>query len=337
MKLFKKILFTIVVVLGVLIVGLIINNRVYNIEYQNVDTKKDYLSEDDINRVHEIYEYLYDEGNDIFNNIDNKALNILLYNDAYEFLFSDFKPIEEEWTYIGKDEYIDRFTYRRAAKNPQAFAIKVDDTWVGSFATMDTYHMTMLREIPILYPPQFIIADEQYYKALIIHEMVHAYQGNYNSNRVDDAEHIHNVCSSYYTDSRFNALIEREANYLEIALLADDTDTVQKNVQLFLETRLQRRKECQLTAREIHEEQEIEWLEGLARYGEFKASRDSSSLIAKNLSDISEKVKVKSDDRYYSLGMAEYMIIIKLDKKYEDDILKKNVVLEDILYELCMN
>lgn len=336
MILFKRIILTFTVVLAILVTGLIINNRVFYIKYNNVDTKKDYLSEDEISRVHEVFNYLYKEGNDIFSGFDGKDLNLLIYNEDYEFLFGDFQPSGQEWTYIGKDEYLDKLTYRRRADNSQAFAVKVEASWVGSFATMDTYHKQMLSEIPIFYPPQLIILDEPYYKAIVIHEMLHAYQGKYNTNRVDDAEHIHSVCSSYYMDSRFNALIEQEANYLEAALQADDTDTVRENVHFFLQTRIQRRKECQMTDKEIYEEQEMEWLEGLARYAEFKVSRDSSSLIAKGLSDISEKVIVKNDDRYYALGMAEYMIVLKLDKKYEQDIFKNNVELEDILYELCM-
>lgn len=34
--------------------------------------------------------------------------------------------------------------------------------------------------------------------------------------------------------------------------------------------------------------------------------------------------------------MAEYMIIMKLDKTYEQKILEANIVLENILYELPM-
>lgn len=337
MKLIKRITLTLAIILVILATGLIVNNRVFYIKYNNVDTKGAHLSEDDISRVHEVFTYLYKEGNDIFSGFDGKDLNLLVYNEVYEFLFSDFKPSGQEWTYIDKDNYLNKRIYRRKANNSQAFAIKVDSSWVGSFATMDTYHKQMLSEIPIFFPPQLITVDEPYYKAIVIHEMLHAYQGKHNSNRIDDAEHIHSVSSSYYMDSRFNTLIEQEANYLEAALKADNTDTVRENVQLFLQIRTQRRNECQMTDIDIHEEQEMEWLEGLARYAEYKVSQGSSSLIAKGLSDISEKVKVKNDDRYYSLGMAEYMIIFKLDKKYEQRIFKNNVALEDILYELCNN
>lgn len=337
MKMVKKIIIIIAIVLAILAAGLIINNRIFYFMYNYADTKKDNLSDEDISRIHEVFTDLHKEGNDIFNGFDGKDLNLLLYNEVYEFLFSDFQPSGREWTYIGKDEYLDKQIYRRAAENSQAFAVKVDTSWVGSFATMDTYHKQMLSEIPIFYPPQLIIVDEQYYKSIIIHEMVHAFQGIYNSKRVDDAEHIHNVCNKYYANKRFNELLERESDYLEAALKANDMDIVREKVQLFLQTRTQRRIECQMTDKDIYEEQELEWLEGLARYAEYKISRGSSSLIAKGLTDITKKVKVKNDDRYYALGMAEYMIITKLDRKYEQHIFRNNVELEDILYELSMN
>jgi hypothetical protein len=334
-KLLKKAILTITIILFVLLIGLIINNRVFYLRYNNVDTKKDYLTEKDVRRVHSIFNYLSKEGNNIFKGFDGKDMNLLLYNEAYEFLYSDVQPSSSEWTYIGKDEYLDKLLYRRLAIHSQAFAVKVDSTWVGSFATMDTYNKQILSEIPVFYPPQLISFDEQYYKAIVIHEMLHAFQGKFNSNRVDEAEHIHNVCSRYYEDNQFNRLIEQEAEYLEVALQSDDMVIIQRNVLSFLQTRSNRRVDCQMNEKEIYEEQEMEWLEGLARYSEYKVSRGSSSLIANGLSDISEKVKVRNDDRYYALGMAEYMIIKKLDKNDEKNIFLNNVALEDILSEIC--
>lgn len=335
-KRLKKLILTITIVLTVMVVGLIINNRVFYFKYNNIDTKKDYLSEEEINRIHNVFDYLYEEGNSIFTGFDGKDMSLLIYNESFEFLFSDVQPSTGEWTYIDKDEYLNKLIYRRIAENSQAFAVKVGSSWVGSFAMMDTYHKQILREIPIFFPPQFVFVDEQYYKAIVIHEMTHAFQGKCNSTRVDEVEHIHNVCRTYYEDSRFNQLLEQEGKYLEAALKTDDTDIIYKNAELFLQTRSLRRKECQMTNQEIYEEQEMEWLEGLARYAEYKVSRGSSSPIAKGLFHISEKVKVNSDDRYYTLGMAEYMIILKLDKTYEQNILNDKVSLEDILSKLCM-
>jgi hypothetical protein len=336
-KILKRILLVIVAVLAILIVGLIINNRVFYLRYNNADTKKDYLSEEDIGRIHNIYNYLSEEGNNIFVGFDGKDMNLLLYNEAFEFLFSDNKPSGQEWIYIGKDKYLGKLIHRRIAVNSQAFAVKIDSTWTGSFATLDTYHKLMLREIPIFYPPQLVSADEQYYKAIVIHEMTHAYQGKCNSIRIDQAEHIQNINSTFDSNSRFNSLIVQEAKYLETAIQSDDINTVRTNTQNFLQTRVQRRKEFQMTVKDIVAEQEFEWLEGLARYAECKVSQGSSSPIAKGLSNISEKVKIKSDDRYYTLGMAEYIIIQKLDKKSEQKILQNNVALEDILSDLCRN
>lgn len=72
----------------------------------------------------------------------------------------------------------------------------------------------------------------------------------------------------------------------------------------FLEIREKRRIECKMSMTEIQNEVDFEWLERLARYAEYKASTNSNSLVAKNLLDIDQKVKIKGDDRYYTLGMA---------------------------------
>lgn len=37
------------------------------------------------------------------------------------------------------------------------------------------------------------------------------------------------------------------------------------------------------------------------------------SIVSKGLGDISEKVKIQSDDRYYTLGMAQILLIKRLD------------------------
>ena len=193
-KLIKKLMLTIAVLLAIMLIGLLINNRMLYFKYNHIDTKKDYLSEEDINRIHNVFSFLSEEGESIFTGFNGNDMNLLIYNEAYEFLFSASQPSSQEWTYLGKDEYLNKLIYRRLATNSQAFAVKIDSSWVGSFATMDTYHQQMLREIPIFFPPQLITVDEPYYKALVIHELTHAYQGKYNSGRVEEAGHLHSVC-----------------------------------------------------------------------------------------------------------------------------------------------
>lgn len=335
-KILKKFILVFFISIATLLMGLIINNRVFYLRYSKSDTRKDYLSEQDLKRVQEIYSFLSAEGSNIFEGFDVKDTDLLIYNEEYEFLFSDFQPSGKEWINLGSDNILNKYIFRRLAIESQAFAVKIDSKWVGSFATMDTYHKQMLNMIPIFYPPQLVSIDEQYYRAIVIHEMAHAYQGKLCSVRVDKAEHIHNVCSDYYMDKQFNDLIEQEAKYLELALQSENSDDICNNIQMFLQTRSKRRKDCLMSNNEIHEEQEIEWLEGLARYAEYKASSGSSSPIAKGLLNITSKVNVKSDDRYYALGMAQYMLIIRLDSSYEQLLFSNNLVLEDVLSELCL-
>ena len=68
------------------------NNRVFYLRYSKSDTRKDYLSEQDLKRVQEIYSFLSAEGSNIFEGFDGKDTDLIIYNEEYEFLFSDFQP-----------------------------------------------------------------------------------------------------------------------------------------------------------------------------------------------------------------------------------------------------
>lgn len=341
MKRFKKILkrlIGILIVLAVLsIVGLIVNNRICLLLAKQRDTKRDTLLQTDLERVHNVFNMLENSGNSIFEGFDGTQMSLIIYNEKYEFLFYEFEPdngTDKEWEYIGKDERSNRNIFRRQAKNPQAFAVKVADKWVGSFPAPDAYNVQLIEQIPICFPPQLLSLDEGDYCAAVIHEMAHAYQGHYNDKRVDEAEHVKHVCSSYYGNSRFNELIEKEASYLKAAINEQDDFKYRENVKNFLNIRQQRRDECGMTDEEIQAECEIEWLEGIARYAEYCISEDLKGKNAAGMTDILSKVRVKGDERYYALGMAQFMIIKKAGVTYEKRIFTENISLEKLIKEI---
>lgn len=329
---FIKKVITILAILSVLlIIGLIINNRIYYFIYKTANTEKDTLTDGEINAVQEVYSYLEQNGNRIFTGF-NGNFDIIIYNDKYEFLFSSSNP-GSEWTKVNESFDLNKCLYRRDAVNPQAFAIKVGDHWVGSFSTNNTYNKKVAETVPIYYPPQLLSLDQKFYRANIIHEMVHAYQGKLNSVRIDVDKNIHNVCSSFYSDPEFQKLIIMEAGYLEKAITTDNMSEIREFAKLFLDTRDKRRQECKMQNFDIHNEQEIEWLEGVARYAEYYASIGSSSPAASQFLDIDYKVKNKKDDRYYALGMAEVMVLNKLYPEWQDAVFKYAFTLEDLIRE----
>ena len=222
--------------------------------------------------------------------------------------------------------------YRRKAQSPQAFATKIGDTWAGSFDTYGYFNCALLEQIPMVIPPQLLVYDSIGYRSIVVHEMIHAYQGRCDNERVDEAEHLKNIDEPFIQNMAFNRSIEEEGKILEEALASKDNE--KQLIQSFLNVRDERRKQCGMTEEEIWREQEFEWLEGGARYGEYIASQGTKSIVSKNLGNISEKVKTRGDDRFYTLGMAQILLIKKMQiPNWQSKLLKEGYTPEKILRE----
>lgn len=331
----KKIVLIFFAVIATLLIGLILNNRIAYLIYSSKNTEADQLTPAEIAEARDILNYLDKNGDSIFTGFDGSSTDLILYNEKYEFLLS--KTERDNfigWEEIGYDEELARYGYRREAKNSQAFAVKVGKQWVGSFSTHTYYNKSITEQIPVFIPPQLFRADDEYYRAIVIHEMTHAFQGNLANDRVDTDEHYNNVSEKYFSDSTYEELITQEAKYLEEAISSNNTDDSKKLLKAFMETRLKRRTSCNLSAQEITMEKELEWLEGCARYAEYEASRDSASSIPKDLIHIEKRVKsYKADERFYVLGMAEVLLLSRTSDNWQEKILKDGYTLEDCLME----
>lgn len=337
----RKIVFRICLVFVIFIlitlIGLLINHAVFDYQYSQMDTKAERLSDTEILQIQSVYDYLLESGKDIFPGFDGTTIDLIIFNDQYEFLICE-KADASEWINIGYNDILKKNIYRRPANDPQAFAVYTADRWVGSMATQNTFnrsiYMTMKEQAGIfgyLIPPQIFHADAAYYKGTVIHEMLHAFQAQENQVRVDSAASAHDISSDYYDNERFESLIRSEGEYLQKALDAESREETLRYVALFLDARETRRTECGLTSDEISMEREFEWLEGMARYAEYQSSKDSKSIIRSSLGKIIDKVKVKSDDRYYSLGLAEGLILDKLGVDWKDSAFSGEFVFEDAL------
>lgn len=335
-KIIKKIFRILGAAIVLLLVGLILNNRIYYWIYSSKDTKDNQLTETEIADVRDIYKYLGKSGATIYKGFTGEDADLIVYNEQYEFLFCRKERVEsDEWDYVGYDNEVSKFMYSREAADSMAFAVKIDDKWVGSINTHAYFNKSVLEQIPVIMPPQLFHADDEYYKAIAIHEMIHAFAGNLDYERVDNDEHYQDVCKNYYGDSTFEALIVNEAKYLEEAVNSEDSDEIRELVTRFLEVRAERRTSCGMTIQDIEMEREFEWLEGTARYAEYISSRDSSSSIAKDLDNISKRVKsYKVDERYYVLGMAEIIVLSKFNDDWQAEIFKEGYSLEESLENL---
>jgi hypothetical protein len=142
---------------------------------------------------------------------------------------------------------------------------------------------------------------------------------------------IGDINRKYTGEAVFEDLIQKEGDYLQLALDAGQPDEIIKYARLFLDTRTERRAACGMSAADIHDEEEYEWLEGMARYAEYMSSSGSSCLMRKNLGNIAQKAGSQSDDRYYAMGMAQAMLLDKLDSGWKNTAFSDTFTFEDTL------
>jgi hypothetical protein len=332
-KIMKRIFLGLLGLIVVIIMGLFINNRIMGAKYSKVSTNSAILSDAEIEAVNHVYTFLNDKGEEIFPGFNGKDIDLIIYNDSYEFLLSNNEN-DKQWEPIGKNDELNKNIYRINANNPQAFAVYVNDRWVGSMSTINSFNKGFAKNTGYLFPPQIVMLDEQHYTGVVIHEMLHAFQGKNNDLRVRNAKSLDGISSNYYDDNKFNKLIIEEGYYLEHAIKATNKETIIEYAKGFIDTRQNRRIECNMSKIEIENETDFEWLEGLARYAEYKSSTDSKSLVRKNMDKIEQKVKSKQDDRYYTFGMAEALVLDKLQKDWKDEMFDKNFSLEKKIEQL---
>lgn len=333
-KILKKAGLILIACLVLLVAALIMNNRICYFIASRADMKQDMLTQKELQDVNDIYTYLKDHGSELLDGFDGSNLNLILYNESYEFLLTENQS-EQGWEFIKADETTGKNVFRRNADHPQAFAVRVNTRYAGSFATHDYYNKSVIEQIPVFYPPQLLSADDTYYKAIAIHELVHAYEGNRNKQRLDRDEHYHDVCQNHQ-DSEFKKLLVEEAEELQLAVNADSKEEASFQVHKFLETRNKRRERAHMTVQETMQEVELEWLEGCARYVEMNVAKGSKSLAAKNLGKIKQHAGYNSDDRYYTLGMAQIMILEEYMEEWQQKTFVESMTLEECL-ALCFD
>jgi len=291
-------------------------------KYKKLNTDGDNLTTDEIAAIKEVYEYLDNYSDDILTGLrENKDL--IIFNERYEFLICD-KEAVPGWEYVCNNEYLNKKLHRRIADNPQAFAVFVEDNWIASMSTKNTGNKHITNAVPMFFPPQLLIIDDEHYKATIIHEMIHAYQANNKRERFMKIQTLHNVCKNYYGNKKFNELIIKEACYLKQAIMAEQYEDILAYTKKFIEMREKRRTACKMSKAEIQNEADMKWLEGLARYAEYKASPKSNSPVVKSFLNNDQKAKTKSDERYYTLGMVQALVLDKLQEGWKREIFKDN-------------
>jgi hypothetical protein len=276
-------------------------------------------------------------GDQVWPGFGGSAIPIILYNDSYEFLVGEENPVGT-WEVVKEDDFRGRPYYRRAAKNPQSFAVSIGTRWAGRIGTLDW----MNSKGPFKVTADFLIVG-------LLHEMFHAYQANMAPTRFARATAVYASEDRYpYKDSNFASAWNSEGKALAEALRAKDDAEARSLAQKFLHIRDARREHVAFSSELVAYEVELEWLEGLAEYVEIKFYELAASSAGESASihygpglpfylqgdfiRLERSLGQQSGDlRFYLSGMAQARLLDRLNPGWKAKAMQEKVYLEDLL------
>ncbi|MDH4195920.1 MAG: hypothetical protein OEW05_00775 [Candidatus Aminicenantes bacterium] len=294
------------------------------------------LTADDKKLLQEALRLKQELGDEVWPGLGPAAIPAILYNDGYEFLVGHPSP-PDSWLKVEDDGFAGQPYYRRAADDPQAFAVRVGEEWAGSMSTLDR----MNRKAP------FKIAAD-FYVVLILHEMFHAFQAREAPARFRRALALYALEKNYPAkDPGFVKAWNTEGALLAAALKSQNREELLKTTREFLRNRRDRRAQVPLSAGIADYEREMEWLEGLAKYAElrFYELAASSSAATATISyrpglpywsqDFMRLERLmgtqEGDLRFYLSGLAQARILDRLKPEWKQRFLQDGGSMEDLI------
>ncbi|WP_157939467.1 hypothetical protein [Gracilimonas amylolytica] len=328
---------------GFLILGLILSTLVIiNYQKPNRSVHLDNLSFTELDRLQEIDHLRASVGELIWPGFSDQVIPVILYNEAYVFLSGinnpeagwktvPFdKPMGGAWTYINSTPPHFRQPIISSEQIPEAFTVKVGDTYAASMTTKEWTEIQLTQMIkndlpPFFKPvfPYFLITDKldsDWHISAIMHESFHAFQAEQAPERVYSAEASNTFERSYpWKDPDLRETWLNERLLLGRILKTTEDQIFRKLTKEWLVLRESRRNSFS-TSKFTDYEREREWLEGLAKYAEIQ-----SLMLASN-SDIYEPLSAMKDDgdfSYYKNGSKNHNREIKQlqsDFRFSDTI-----------------
>jgi len=310
---------------------------------QNLLPEISRLTPDDKAELAEIFRIQTMLGDEIWPGLGHASIPIILYNERQEFLISETTPLTP-WSVVEGDSFSGKHYYHRNASNPQAFAVRLGDTWAAS---MSTFEMTN-RKAPIK-------MSREMHVVAVLHEMFHAFQARKNPGRFRQALQVYGSEARYPGKlPEFISGWQTEGTLLAAAFKLTDPPAVRSAVRDFLQTRDSRRARAGLSADLVAYERELEWLEGLATYVEARVyelavsgahapalSPYDRGLSLFRLSDLYRLEKLlgsqDGDLRFYLSGMAEARMLDMLSPDWKEKAMDNGIYLEELLRSALSN
>ena len=292
----------------------------------------------------------------IWPDFEEPEIPLVLYNRDYEFLMFHPAP-PAEWTKVEDDTIQGLPYFRKKAVNSEAFTVQIGSLWAGSLDTLSFMNVSLEKQVYERIEPEKItpalLAMMKFTPAqhvvVLMHEVFHAYQATHYPDRFRDALGMYNLEQDYpYTNQAFKETWNREGQYLLEGLREKENLKARVSVEDFLGVRSQRRKDHQMDRAFISFEQELEWLEGLAKYAEMcSAELGSEEQFSKNFKEyrvargrlradfyyrLRNLGEQKGDLRFYLSGAAQALLLDRLLPEWKTEFHENNrVTLEDLL------
>ncbi len=251
---------------------------------------------------------------------------------------------------------------------PENFTVLVGDRWAATLATkeyslvsfVDGFSDGLPPVIRTIFPYRWmwwqLVGETENYISALQHEAFHAYQGTVVPQRLAEAENAMDVDERYPWG--YNALEDAWQGELDLLLAAvrsESNDDTALNARQFLYQRDQRRRAAGLSEELIDYERQREWLEGLAKYIEveiglaaqeagdylpeeaiqsdpdFNGYRTRRRYWQRQMDEVRRLSGRGGDTRFYYSGMAQAVLLDRLQPGWKQTAFEPGVMLEDLL------
>jgi len=320
------------------------------------------LSELDKARLLEAVHLRASLGDQIWPGWGDADIPVIVWNEAYEFL-TGFPKGGPGWENVPGDELAGETYFRRAADNPQNFAVPVGNAWAASMATKSSTDAFLVSQFRSMFPPalkqifpyRLLIQPSETQIGGLLHESFHVLQMQTAPARLKAAEASHLSGDDYEAAaSDFASEFRQESALLAKALEAKTKGEKTKLVGQFLDLRDSRRQDHRLAPQLVDYERWLEWEEGAAKYIEVASLKKASETASYGpLPEMAadpdfdaykgfgrrwsqELIQLRyqttsGETQLYMTGMAEAFLLDDLLPDWKDRYWGENVFLEDLL------